>query len=368
MTANLRQAVGSLLVVGIGGTELNGLERAWLKLARPAGVILFQRNIEDAKQTRALLGAATELCAPNSFRCVDVEGGTVDRLRDALAPMASAQEVARAARRKGKAGLIREQGELVARAVKAFGFNTTLAPVMDLALPASAEVMGARAAAPTAEGVVNYARSFLTGLAAHGVVGCGKHFPGLGGGALDSHLVTPSIHRSLRELNREDLAPYRELRNELPMIMVNHAAYPKTPSKNCPASASSYWITTVLRKRLGYRGIILSDDLEMGGILKFLPIEEAAIEAIRAGMDLLEICHSPELILRTYEALVVEGERSAAFRKLLTGRARHTVRQRARLFAGGVSAPLTAKQFEALRARILRFDQTIRNTAEAQPA
>ena len=87
----------------------------------------------------------------------------------------------------------REHGELIARGVKAFGFNTTLAPVLDLALPESAEVMGTRAAAPTAEEVVEYAREFLAGLAAQGVAGCGKHFPGLGGGTLDSHLETPAI-------------------------------------------------------------------------------------------------------------------------------------------------------------------------------
>jgi beta-N-acetylhexosaminidase len=87
MTASVRQAAGSLLVVGLSGTELTGLERAWLKLVRPAGIILFRRNIEDARQTRALLAEATALGAAHGFRCVDVEGGTVDRLRDALAPM-----------------------------------------------------------------------------------------------------------------------------------------------------------------------------------------------------------------------------------------------------------------------------------------
>jgi beta-N-acetylhexosaminidase len=364
MTANLRHAAGSLLVVGLGGTELTGLERAWLKLVRPAGIILFQRNIEDTKQTRALLNDATAQCVAPSFRCVDVEGGTVNRLRDALAPMPSAQAVTLAATKMGKMGLIREQGELIAQAVKAFGFNTTLAPVVDLALPESAGVLGTRAAAATAEGVVDYARNFLAGLAKHGVVGCGKHFPGLGGGTVDSHLDTPAIQRSSGELWRKDLAPYRELRSELPMIMLNHAAYPDTPGRNRPASTSPYWITTVLRKRIGYRGIIFSDDMEMGGILKFMPIEEAAVAAIRAGTDVLEICHSPELILRAYEALIAEGERSAAFRKLLQGRANQTARRRAKLFASGVQAALSAKQFEALRIKIQRFSQTISN---AQP-
>jgi beta-N-acetylhexosaminidase len=366
MKANLRHAAGSLLVVGLSGTELTALERAWLKLVRPAGVILFRRNIADARQTRALLNEATALCAPKSFRCVDVEGGTVDRLRDALAPMLSAQAVAIAARLKGKVSLAREHGELIARAVKAFGFNTTLAPVLDLALPPSAAVLGSRAAGETAEQVIEYARNFLAGLASQKVAGCGKHFPGLGGGSLDSHQETPAIHRKMRELWSEDLASYRDLRNELPMVMVNHAAYPETPGKDRPASVSPYWITTVLRKRIGYRGILFSDDLEMGGILKFMSIEEAVIAAIRAGMDVLEICQSPELILRAYEALIAEGERSAAFSKLLMERASETEKARARLFAGGFSAALTARQFEALRGRILSFSERIMKALEAQ--
>ena len=327
MTANLRHAAGSLLVVGLSGMELTALERAWLKLVRPAGIILFRRNIADAVQTRSLLREATSFCAANSLRCVDVEGGVVDRLRDALAPMPSAQAVLRAAQHTGKIGLIRTKGELIAQGVRAFGFNTTLA----LALPASAAVMGTRAAASSVAGVVDYARNFLAGLAMHGVVGCGKHFPGLGGGTLDSHLETPAIRRSSRELWTKDLAPYRELRSELPMIMVNHAAYPDTPGKHRPASTSPYWITTVLRKRVGYWGLIFSDDMEMGGILKLMPIEEAAVAAIRAGMDLLEICHSPELILRAYEALIAESERSTSFHKLLLQRAAQTARSSPRL-------------------------------------
>jgi beta-N-acetylhexosaminidase len=365
MTANVRHAAGSLLVVGLSGTELTGLERAWLKLIRPAGIILFRRNIADAAQTRELLKQAITVCTPCSLRCVDVEGGSVDRLRDALAPIPSAQAVALAAQHTGKTSLIREQGELVARAVKAFGFNTTLAPVLDLALPASAKVMGTRAAASTVDGVVEYGRNFMLGLSSQGVIGCGKHFPGLGGGTLDSHLETPSIQRTMHELNREDLVPYRDLCDQLPMIMVNHAAYPDTPGRDRPASASSYWIATVLRKQLGYRGVVFSDDLEMGGILKFLPIEEAVIAAIRAGMDLLEICHSPELILRAYESLIAEAERSATFRNILIERAEQTRRKRVKLFSSGVPPALSFKQYEALRTRILRFSETIANS---QPA
>ena len=376
MTVALRQAAGSLLVVGLGGTELSGMERAWLKLVRPGGVILFRRNIADARQTRVLLDEATGLCAAHIFRCVDVEGGTVDRLRDALAPMPSAQAAATAdwalglLQRPRKDGtpsrsFARRQGTLIAQGVRAFGFNTTLAPVLDLALPQSTKVMGTRSVAASAEDVTAYAREFLTGLAEAGVTGCAKHFPGLGGGTLDSHVETPQIRRGWKEMWREDLAPYRVLRNELPMIMVNHAAYPETLGKDKPASVSSYWISTVLRKRIGYRGIIFSDDLEMGGILKYMSIEEASVEAVRAGIDTMEICHSPELILRGYEALLHEGEKSAVFRKMLLQRAQSVGRKRAKIFKTGSGAAMSERQLAALRERILRFGDEVMQLADS---
>jgi beta-N-acetylhexosaminidase len=370
MTMTVRQAAGSLLVVGLGGTELTGLERAWLGLVRPGGIILFRRNIQDPRQTRALLEESTGFCCPRAVRCVDVEGGTVNRLRDALAPIASAQAVAAATRistlspanqkkRPSGSSLARQHAELIARSVKAFGFNTTLAPVVDLALPEAAEVLGSRTAGANAAEVLAYAREFLAGVAAQGVVGCGKHFPGLGGATGDTHFVTPEIERTWPQMWDEDAVPYRDLHRAMPMIMMNHAAYPHTPGKNEPASASRFWITEILRKRIGYKGIILSDDLEMGGILKFLPVEEAAVAAIRAGSDLLEICHSPELILRSYDALVSEGERSAAFRRVLMATVRDAARKRARLYARGVAPPLNTKRLASLRKEIAQFNETI---------
>src|SRR5262249_6591723 len=143
--------------------------------------------------------------------------------------------------------------------------------------------------------------------------------------------------------------PYRELHRTMPMIMTNHAAYPRTPGKNEPASASRFWINKTLRKKIGYKGIVLSDDLEMGGILKFLPVEEAAVAAIRAGSDLVEICHSAELILRSYEALISEAERSGAFRKYLLAAATVSTRKRARLYARGLPPVLKPKKLSSLR-------------------
>lgn len=365
-TESLRRAAGNLLVVGLGGTDLTSMERAWLKLIRPAGVILFRRNIADVKQTRALLTEARKICAAHCATFVDVEGGTVDRLREVLAPIPSVEAVARAAREAKQPNLARKHGELVARAVKAFGFNSSFAPVLDLGLPESKDVMQTRCAAADAAGVVAYARAFLAGLAAHQVAGCGKHFPGLGGGMRDTHLETPAISRTWQELWQEDLEPYRALRNELPMVMVNHAAYPATAGKKTPASVSNFWINQVLRKRIGYHGIIVSDDLEMGGVTKFMPIEEAAVVTVRVGSDLALICHHPEPILNVFEALIAEGERSAAFRKVLLARARESERRCAKVFPEKMAPPLRDPQFEALRTEILRFGETIEKLARRE--
>jgi beta-N-acetylhexosaminidase len=257
-------------------------------------------------------------------------------------------------------------GELIGRGVRAFGFNTTLAPVLDLGLPESAGVMGSRTAGVNAAEVAAYAREFLDGLKAQGVAGCGKHFPGLGGGRLDSHFDTPRIERDFETMDREDLSTYRSLARQLPMVMVNHAAYPKTRGGDMPATASSFWIEEVLRKRIGYRGIVFSDDLEMGGILKRMPMEEAAVAAIRAGMDTVEICHSPELILRAYEGLLSEAERSAAFRRIVEARSRDVVRKRARLFGAGVGKALTQAQLESLRRKITDFREKVTAIAGEQ--
>jgi beta-N-acetylhexosaminidase len=276
--------------------------------------------------------------------------------------------VAHAAQASGRAEIAREHGGLIAQAVKAFGCNSPLAPVLDLGLPESRKVMGTRCAASNAAGIVAYARAFLTGMAAQGVAGCGKHFPGLGGGTLDSHLDTPAIHRTWQQLWRDDLEPYRVLCDYLPMVMVNHAAYPLTRDKKRPASMSNFWISDVLRKRIGYRGIVLSDDLEMGGVAKFMPIGDAAVETIRVGSDLALICHHPEPILSVYESLITEGERSAVFRKHLLDRARESARKRAKVFRAGMAPALNKKQFEALRTQILRFNETVEKTSSAQEA
>jgi len=269
---NLRQQVGQLIIAGVEGTELTALERAWLKLVRPAGMILFRRNIEQAAQVTNLLREATEIAGAPLFRCVDLEGGLVDRLRDLIAPMPSPAAVFAT----GKPANFVRHGRLIGQEAKTLGFNVTFAPVLDLGLPISAAVMGTRVISAEPDDVAEYALAFVEGLEAVGILGCGKHFPGLGGGTLDSHEAMPLIDRIWKELWEQDLAVFRALAPKLPMMMVAHAAYPRVKDAT-PASISPYWIATVLKKRIGFAGLVISDDMEMGGILTQASVEEAAV-------------------------------------------------------------------------------------------
>ena len=292
-TTALRHRIGSLLIVGVESTSLSALEAAWLRSLQPSGIILFRRNIEATAQLHALWRQAESVLTRPFFRCVDLEGGTVDRLRDLVGPTPSAAEIAATE----QSSIIRESSALVGRILHALGFNLDLAPVLDLALPDSRGVMGTRVVSTDPAHVIAFAREFILGLRQYGIVACGKHFPGLGGGNLDSHKATPSIRRTWEQIWEQDLEPYRRLRATLPLVMVNHAAYPKIEKPSRPASLSRFWIHEVLRQKLRYRGLVISDDMEMGGVLNHASAESAAIEAIAAGTDVLEICHRADRVL-----------------------------------------------------------------------
>jgi beta-N-acetylhexosaminidase len=301
--------IGQLLIVGFDGTQMTPRLSSLLQRLQPAGVILFARNIKNAAQTWRLLRDCQKCVSTPLLTCVDLEGGLVDRFRDVLGPTPSAAEVFATNDRK----LFRKHGEIIGHNCRALGFNVDFAPVLDLAFEASRSVMSSRAVSANPRETVIYAREFLAGLRSAGVLGCGKHFPGLGEGKLDSHHELPVIKKPLRKLWAEDLLPYRTLRKQLPMAMISHAAYPKVTRDQTPASLSKIWITDILPKRIGYRNLIVSDDLEMGGVLSTAPVGEAAVEFIRAGGDLCLICHRHDYIVDAYEQLVDQAERDPTF-------------------------------------------------------
>src|SRR3981081_4405576 len=273
--------IGQLMIIGFDGTDMSSRLASLLMKIQPAGVILFARNITGAEQTHTLLRECQKCVAAPLFTCLDLEGGTVDRFRNVLGSAPSPAEVFAT----GSRALFRKHGRVIGENCRALGFNVDFAPVLDLAYEASRAVMSSRAVSDDPKQVVVYAREFLRGLGDAGVLGCGKHFPGLGEATLDTHHELPNVDKPLRELWDEDLVPYRSLslRRELPMVMVSHAAFPAVTKQRTPASLSQTELADILGKKIGYRGLICSDDLEMGGVLASVPIEQAAIEQVMIG-------------------------------------------------------------------------------------
>jgi beta-N-acetylhexosaminidase len=357
--------IGQLLIIGFDGTEMSPRLAPILTKIQPAGVILFARNITGTDQTHTLLRECQKCVATPLFSCVDLEGGTVDRFRDVLGPAPSPAEVFAT----GSRALFRKHGRVIGENCRALGFNVDFAPVLDLAYDASRPVMSSRAVSDDPKQVVTYAREFLRGLRDAGILGCGKHFPGLGEATLDTHHELPSVDKPLRKLWEQDLIPYRLLRRELPFVMVSHAAFPAVTKQRTPASLSKKWITDILRKKIGYRGLICSDDLEMGGVLAAAPIEQAAIEQvilghIRSGGDLGLICHQEDFILRAHEALVREAERDGRFARRVQESAGRVLAfkkkaLRHKLAARRTLAPTSAR-VEKLTRQLWEFGEEIR--------
>jgi len=352
-----------LLITGFDATGLSTRLRLMLATLCPSGLILFKRNIEEPAQTHALLREAQKAASTPMFLCVDMEGGTVDRLRDVIAPVPPVAGVAAAGSKK----LFRKHGRIVGAEVRALGFNTDFAPVLDLQFEASKNVLTSRTVSADPKHVITYAREFLDGLRDCNVIGCGKHFPGLGEANLDSHNELPSIAKPWKRLWSEDLLPYRELRRELHFVMVAHAAYPHVTGDYAPASLSKKWMSDILRKKIGYRGLIITDDLDMDGVLAAAPIEDAAVETLRAGADMCLICQKEESVWRAFEAVFKQAESDKKFARLVSEKSKRVLAAKKRsqpLKARMAPAP-TQKTVDMLRREIWEFSEEVRAYALA---
>lgn len=357
---SLSRAPGQLMIIGFDGIEMSPRLSKLLARVQPAGVILFARNIRSADQTWRLLRDCRSCVATPLFACVDLEGGNVDRFRDVLTPAPAAADVFSTHDR----ALFRKHGELIGANCRALGFNVNFAPVLDLAGDASRKVLGSRAVSANPRETAAYAREFLAGLSKVGVLGCGKHFPGLGEGRLDSHHELPVIEKSLRQLWAEDLLPYRMLRGQLPFAMISHAAYPLVTRDRTPASLSKLWINDILRKRIGYHNLIVSDDLEMGGVLAAASIGEAAVEFIRAGGDLCLVCHRQDRIFEVHEALANAVDHDEKFKRRVAESGRRVAafkKRRVQLLRPSRSAKgPSAKSIDKLSRRLWEFSEQVR--------
>src|SRR5215471_8961597 len=308
------QQIGQFLFIGLPGTEVDEETRKLIEEIKPGGIIIFGRNVESSEQLRKLVDDARKLIPTEPLVAIDQEGGLVDRLRPIFPPMPSA----RAIRQHGDLAASRALGRVTGELLRMLGLNLNFAPVMSIITEERSKLTNglySRSFGRSPAEVLGNTTVYMRGLQGAGCLGCLKHFPGIGAGAVDSHIEMPLVPLTHDDLLAQDLAPYIELfqreDDRVRVVMVSHGGFPNIDIKKGttggliePASISRSIVTNLLRDELGYKHLVVTDDLEMGAIAKHCSIEEAAVKAFDAGEDMLLICATPEIIRRGYRELL----------------------------------------------------------------
>jgi beta-N-acetylhexosaminidase len=298
----IRMPLGPVML-DVSGPALNAEDRHRLRHPRVGGVILFARNYEAPAQLKRLTREIKGLRSPALLVAVDQEGGRVQRFRDGftrLPPAAAYGEIYDRSPARGLAAA-GAGGFVMATELARVGVDISFAPVLDVASETS-EVIGDRSLHRTPEGVAILAGALVRGMRRGGLKPVGKHFPGHGGVRGDSHLMLPCDVRAYREVSRCDLLPYRRLAPLLGGVMTAHVLY-ETVTPELP-SYSPFWLRKVLRQRVGFRGLVFSDDLSMAGAgVKADDPAERARRALAAGCDMALVCNDSAAADRILDVL-----------------------------------------------------------------
>jgi beta-N-acetylhexosaminidase len=293
----------------IGGLELTAEDREVLRHPLIGGVILFARNYSDAEQLRRLCSQLQALKKPRLLLAVDHEGGRVQRFRVGFTRVPAMGTLGRLHEESGlrAAEEARLHGLTIGRELAAFGIDLCFAPVLDRDAGVS-QIIGDRAFSSDPAVVVRLARAFRAGLNEAGMAATGKHFPGHGAVAADSHTELPVDRRPFAEIEARDLVPFRALiEDRIESLMMAHVRY--TALDETPASLSRRWIAGLLRKQYKYNGAVFCDDLSMAGAAVAGGIEERARLALAAGCDMLPVCNDRESLVKLLAALPLETRR-----------------------------------------------------------
>ncbi len=298
MSDAILREVSELVCIGFDGHSLPDVSAALLA-GGVRSVIHFARNYTDAAQMGAVNAAIRRAAGRSVLVTVDHEGGRVQRFRDAdFEPLPSGREM-------GEAGedAARHAGERAAEALRAAGFNMNLAPVLDVDSNPANPVIGARSFGADPARVAACGVAYAQGLRSRGVAACGKHFPGHGDTSVDSHLDLPRLPHAMERLERVELVPFiHAVRAGIDAVMTAHVLF-EAIDPAVPATLSRTVITGLLRERLGFEGLVITDDFEMQAIADRFETGEAAVRAVEAGCDLVLVCHTPARQHRAIQAL-----------------------------------------------------------------
>jgi beta-N-acetylhexosaminidase len=292
------------VMVDIAGTALTAADREILSHPLVGSVILFTRNYVDPQQLQALTAEIQSVRSPALLIAVDHEGGRVQRFRPGFSALPPLRRIGHAFDADVANGLemARALGWLMAAEVLACGLDFSFAPCVDLDYGVSS-IIGDRAFHARADVVAQLAIAYMHGMRDAGMAATAKHYPGHGAVVADSHVALPVDRRELVDMD-EDLLPYRRLiDNGLPAVMVAHVLYPAIDG--VPASFSRRWINGVLRRELGFAGLVFADDLTMGGATAVGDLIQRAQQALAAGCDVLPVCNDRPGVERLLEGLRV---------------------------------------------------------------
>lgn len=323
---DLRRRVGQLLWFGFEDTAAGAEIRGHLRAGRCGGVTLFRRNLAelpggelDLDALDDLVGAVRGSIAAGEappLISVDQEGGRVQRFRSPATRWPPMLSLEAAGAERGPE-LAAAAGRAMGDELAALDIDVDFAPVLDVHTNPANPIIGDRAFATAPELAAELALAFAGGLAAAGVLGCGKHFPGHGDTATDSHLELPQLDADLERLESVELLPFARAAATdppLPMIMTAHVVFTALDPQR-PATLSPRVLDAVLRRRLGYRGVVVSDDLDMGAVVDHWGVAEAAERAVLAGCDVLLLCRDPEHQVQAYERLIRAAEAKSDLRR-----------------------------------------------------
>ena len=295
-----RSDLGQLLLVGVPGTELDPETAGILRDVQPGGFILFGRNIKGAEQLRKLIDDLRDISRVEPIITIDQEGGRVSRLRLIGEEPPNAQQL----REKGDPKLIGWHGELTGNLLRLFGFNLDLCPVLDISFDDDADnSLRGRCYGRSVPEVVRFAETFNTALQETGILTCGKHFPGYSCAKSDPHHDLPVMDRTRAELEAAELAVFHYFADRVDSMMVCHAWYPALDPDRGPASLSRRIVHDLLVGELAFRGLIMTDDLDMGAVINEVPFEEMIARALEAGNHVAMICHRLNLAPEAAAAL-----------------------------------------------------------------